>query len=54
MCGGRAAGMARGTRRVLLTRVKRESLENTKRSRGALRLFTLQWRFAETHIGAEA
>jgi hypothetical protein len=42
MCGGRAAGMARGTRRVLLTRVKRESLGIDEAEPGPEGLFTLQ------------
>jgi hypothetical protein len=43
--------MARETRRVLPTRVKWESLGNDEAEPGRLRPFTLQWRFAEGHVG---
>ena len=42
MCGARAAFMARGTRRVLLTRVKWESLANDEAEPGPEGLFTLR------------
>jgi len=54
MCGARAAGMARETRRVLLTRVKRESLGIDEAEPGRLtRLFTLHDASPEGHVGAK-
>ena len=54
MCGDRAAGTARETRRVLLTRVKRESLGKYEAEpRRLTRLFTLHDASLEGHVGAE-